>query len=101
MNQMQQMLMQAQKMQRELAKAHSELDQKEFSAKKAGIVEAVVKGDRTIVSIKIDSSALNGDNKEMIEDSLVMAINDALGQIKKANEDIDEKVTGQKGALPF
>lgn len=98
---MQQMLMQAQKMQRELVKAHSELDQKDFIVKKAGIVEVCLKGDRSITSIKIDAGALSADNKEMIEDTLTMAINEALTQIKQANEELDEKVTGQKGVLPF
>jgi DNA-binding YbaB/EbfC family protein len=101
MNQMQQMLMQAQKMQRELVKAHAALDQQDFVVKKAGIVEVSLKGNRTITSIKIDQGALSADNKEMIEETLQMAINEALEQIKKANEELDEKVTGQKGALPF
>ena len=80
MNQMQQMLMQAQKMQRELARAHEELDQKEFSVKKAGIVEVVLKGDKSVVAIKIEPSALSGDNAEMIQDTLALAFNEAMAQ---------------------
>jgi DNA-binding YbaB/EbfC family protein len=101
MNQMQQMLVQAQKMQRELAKAHAKLDQQDFVVKKAGIVEVSLKGDRTVSSVKIDAGALNADNKEMIEETIQMAINEALKEIKDANDAIDEKVTGQKGAFPF
>jgi|LAHS01.1.fsa_nt_gb nucleoid-associated protein EbfC len=101
MNQMQQMLMQAQKIQRELLKAHQELDAKEFTVKKAGIVTVVVKGDRTLVSVSIEKDAFSADNQEMIQDTIVMAINEAESQIKAESEAIDERITGQKGALPF
>jgi nucleoid-associated protein EbfC len=101
MNQMQQMLMQAQKIQRELLKAHQELEAKEFTVKKAGIVEVVVKGDRSIVSVSIEKDAFTPDNQEMIQDTIAMAINEALSQIKAEGDAIDEKITGQKGALPF
>jgi nucleoid-associated protein EbfC len=101
MNQMQQMLMQAQKMQRELVKAHQELDAKEFVVKKAGIVTVTLKGDKTIVSIAIEKDALTPDNVEMIQDTLTLAINEGLGQIQAESDAIEERLTGQKGALPF
>jgi DNA-binding YbaB/EbfC family protein len=101
MNQMQQMLAQAQRMQRELTKAHQELDAKDYTVKKAGIVEVTLKGNRTVSAVKIEASALTADNKEMIEDTIAMAINEALEQIKKDADAVDERITGQKGALPF
>jgi DNA-binding protein, YbaB/EbfC family len=101
MNQMQQMLAQAQRMQRELTKAHQELDAKDYTVKKAGIVEVTLKGNRTVSAVKIEASALSAENKEMIEDTIAMAINEALEQIKKDADAVDERITGQKGALPF
>jgi DNA-binding YbaB/EbfC family protein len=101
MNQMQQMLAQAQRMQRELTKAHEALDAKDFTVKKAGIVEVTLKGNRTVSAVKIDAGALSADNKDMIEDTIAMAINEALEDIKKESDAIDERITGQKGALPF
>ncbi|MCH3909628.1 MAG: YbaB/EbfC family nucleoid-associated protein [Bacilli bacterium] len=101
MNQMQQMLMQAQKIQRELVKAHAELDQKDYVVKKAGIVEVTLKGSKRVASIKIEKDALTPDNEEMIEETIAMAINEAVETIKKESDAIDEKLTGQKGALPF
>jgi DNA-binding protein YbaB len=68
---------------------------------KAGIVEVTFKGNRTVCKVKIDASALSADNKEMIEDTIAMAINEALDEIKKESDAIDERITGQKGALPF
>ena len=97
MNQMQQMLMQAQKMQRELQKAHAELESKEFPVEKNGMVKAVVMGNRSIKSLEIDKDALDSENKEMLEEAIVLALNDAFEQINKANEEIEEKVTGQRG----
>lgn len=101
MNQMQQMLMQAQRLQRELTKAHEELEAKEFAVKKAGLVEAIVKGDRTIKSLTIQKEALAPENQEMLEEAIRMAVNEAMEAIKKESDAIDERLTGRKGALPF
>ncbi len=97
MNQMQQMLMQAQRMQRELEKARAALAEQEFSVSKGGMVELVMKGDRTISSLSIDPDALDPENKEMLEDTISMALNEALEQIQEASDAIEEKVTGKKG----
>lgn len=95
MNPMQQMMQQAQRMQRELAKAHAQVDAEVFTVKKAGIVEVEVKGTREIVSINIDEAALNPDDKDMIEEAIMMAINEALAEIKAAHDAVDERITGQ------
>jgi DNA-binding YbaB/EbfC family protein len=101
MNQMQQMLMQAQKMQRELKKAHDELDAKEFKVSKNGMVDVVVMGNKSIKAIKITPDALSPDNAEMIEEALKMALEEAFAQIDKADAEIEEKVTGRPGGLGF
>lgn len=100
MNQMQQMLMQANKIQRELTKAHEELEKKSFEAEKAGMVKVTVKGDKTIEKIEIDPEALDKDSKEMLEEAIAMAVNDAIERIKKEADAIDERITGKSG-LPF
>ena len=97
MNQMQQMFQQAQRMQRELQKAHAELESREFKVEKSGMVEAIVMGDRSIKSLNIDKDALDPENKEMLEEPITLALNDAFQQINKANEEIEEKITGQRG----
>ena len=56
---MQQMLMQAQKMQRELAKAQAQLAEKEFTVSKGGAVTVVLKGDKTVVSVSVDEDAFD------------------------------------------
>ena len=98
-NPMQQMLAQAQRMQRELKKAHDELEQKEFKVSKSGMVELVVLGSRKIKSINIDEDALDPENKEMLEEAISLALNEALEQIAKENDEIEIKITGQKGMM--
>ncbi|MCR5490535.1 MAG: YbaB/EbfC family nucleoid-associated protein [Bacilli bacterium] len=97
MNQMQQMLMRAQKIQREMKKAHDELDAKEFAVSKNGMVELVMLGNRTIKSLKIDPDALDPENVEMLQDTIALALNEANEAITKANDEIEEKITGQTG----
>ena len=96
---MQQMLMQAQKIQRELQKAQNELKEKEFTVSKGGAVAVVVKGDHTIKSISIDEDAFDKDNKEMVEEMIAMAVNEAIEQIEKESAEINERITGRSGGL--
>lgn len=99
MNQMQQMLMRAQKMQRELAKAQAALAEKEFTVEKSGMVKVTLTGDFSVSAIDIDAEALDADNKEMLEETIALAINEALEQISAEKEQIEEKITGQSGGL--
>ena len=64
MNQMQQMLMRAQKMQRELAKAQAALAEKEFVVEKGGMVKVTLTGDFNVSSIDIDADALDADKPQ-------------------------------------
>ena len=96
---MQQMLMQAQKMQRELQKAQNELKAKEFTVSKGGAVTVIVMGDKSIKSIDIDKDAFDSDNKEMVEEMVALAINEANAQIDKESEEINERITGRSGGL--
>ena len=99
MNQMQQMMMRAQKMQRELKKAHDALDAQEFVVSKNGMVELVMLGNRTVKSLTIDPEAVDPDNIDMLQDTIALALNETLEQINAANDAIEEKITGQTGAL--
>lgn len=96
---MQQMLIQAQQVQRKLQKAQDELKQKEFTVTKGGAVTVVVKGDKTIKSISIDKDAFDADNKEMVEEMITMAVNEAVTTIEKESEAINQQLTGRAGGL--
>lgn len=98
---MQQMVMQAQKMQRELKKAKDELAKQEFTVSKGGAITVVMMGDKTIKSISIDDDAFDADNKEMVEEMIALAINELFEKISAAEEKIEEKITGRAGGFGF
>ena len=91
------MVIQAQKMQRELQKAQAELAKKEFKTSKAGLVSVTVLGSKEIVSIEIDKDGFDADNKEMIEELIASALNELFVQIDDENEAIQERITGKTG----
>ncbi len=97
---MQAMLMQAQKIQREIQKANNELNAKEFVVEKGGAVKVTVLGSKQVKSIEIDDNALKED-KEMVQDMIVLAINEAQEQIQAAKEEINLRLTGRKEGLGF
>ena len=98
---MQQMMAQAQKMQRELKKAQAELAQKEFVVSKGGAVTVTVYGNKQVKSVNIDADAFDADNKDMIEEMIALAINESLEKIDEEAEAINERITGQPGGFGF
>ena len=98
---MQKMVAQAQRMQRELQKALKQLEEKEFELNKAGMVTVKMYGSNKIISIDVDEDAFEKDNKEMVEDMIAAAVNELLDQIASEREAINERITGQKGGFGF
>ena len=98
---MQQMMAQAQKMQRELQKALKELEEKEFTISKGGAVTVKMYGSGEVISVNIEADAFEPDNKEMVEDLIAMAINEGLETIAAEKEAINERITGQRGGFGF
>jgi len=96
---MQNMLKQVQKMQAEMEKVQNELGNKTITEEAGGgMVKATVNGKKELVSIKIEPEVINGDDKEMLEDLVVAAVNKALDSAGKMAEDEMGKVT--KGMIP-
>ncbi len=101
MNPMQQMVMQMQKAQRELQKAHAELEAKVFKVNKAGLVNITILGSKEIVSIDIEEDGYELDNKEMVEELIRDGLNELFSQIDELAAQIDEKIAGKSGGLGF
>ena len=95
------LMQQAQKMQRDLAKAQKELDEKLFEFDSAGgAIHLSIYGSRKIEKISIDKDAIDPEDKEMLEDMIKIALNEALESIDKENEKLQSKLTsGMK--MPF
>ena len=98
---MQQMMAQAQKMQRELKKAMAALAEKEFVVSKGGAVTVTVLGNKEVKAIEIDKDAFDEDNREMVQDMIALAINEAIEKIDEEAEEINERITGQPGGFGF
>ena len=96
---MQQMMIQAQRMQRELKKALDELAKKEFTLNKGGAVNITMMGDGSLKSIEIDDDAFDADNKDMVQDLIVMGVNELSEKIQTAKEDLQEKITGSRSGF--
>lgn len=82
---MQQIMQQAQRMQRDITKKKEEIDKMEFLGKSEW-VEIVFNGKREIKSFKILKDEIDGDDKEMLEDMIMLAIKDAFSKIYKESE---------------
>ena len=98
---MQQMMAQAQKMQRELKKAMAALAEKEFVVTKGGAVTVTVLGNKEVKAVEIDKEAFDEDNREMIQEMIALAINEAIAKIDEEAEEINERITGQPGGFGF
>ena len=80
------MMKQAQKMQKDMMSAKNEIDNKIYEGK-SSFVTVKVKGTKEIVEIKIDNEKIENDEIEMLQDILVVAINDAMKKIDKETEE--------------
>lgn len=78
-------MQQAQRMQRDITKKKEEIDKMEFLGKSEW-VEIVFNGKREIKSFKILKDEIDGDDKEMLEDMIMLAIKDAFSKIDKESE---------------
>ena len=88
------LLKQAQKMQKDLAKVESELNEKEYEATMGGgVVKVAVKGMQ-VESIQIDETLLDKDGKEDLEEMLKAALNDAFNQAVEDKEKTMNAITG-------
>ena len=92
---MQGLLKQAQKMQKELTKLEDELNEKVYETTMGGgVIKVEVKGSMSVESISIDESLLEKDNKEDLEDMLKSALNDAFAKAVEDKEINMNQITG-------
>lgn len=91
---MQALLKQAQKMQKEISRVEEDLAEKEYESTMGGGVVKVIVKNMEIESISIDGSLLDKDGKEDLEDMLKSALNDALHQATEDKEKTMNAITG-------
>lgn len=97
-NNMNNMMKQAQKMQKQMADMQENLDQQLFEATVGGgVVKAEVNGKKEVTKIKIDPEAVDPDDVEMLEDLVVAAVNEAIRKAEEAVNGQVSKLTGGMG----
>jgi DNA-binding YbaB/EbfC family protein len=91
-----QLMQQAQKMQADMKKAQEEMGQLTVTGESGGgMVRITMNGRHEVKALEIDDS-LVGDDKDMLEDLLVAAFNDAQ---RKVEQTMQEKFAGLAGGL--
>ena len=97
------LMKQAQRMQRQMEEGQKELETKEFTAKAGGgAVEVTVSGKKEILSVKLSEEAVDPDDIETLQDMIIAATNEALKLAEEANNELMGKMTGGLGGgFPF
>lgn len=96
------LMKQAQRMQRQMEEGQKELETKEFTATAGGgAVEVTVTGKKEVVRVKLSEEVVDPDDIEMLQDLIVAATNEALKQAEDANNEMMGKMTGGLGGFPF
>jgi len=85
----QQMINRLRKMQQEMMDAEKRLNETIFTGSAGGgLVKLEVYGSREIKSVNINPEILNPEDKELIEDAIMAALNDAFNQIDDETEEV-------------
>jgi nucleoid-associated protein EbfC len=92
------LMQQAQKMQDNLKKAQEELANIEVTGESGGgLISIIMTGKREVRKVSIDPSLL-GDDRDMLEDLMAAAINDAVHKVNKMKK---EKMSDVTAGVPL
>ena len=93
-----QLMKQAQKMQENLQKTQEEIARMEVTGESGGgMVKVVMTGRHEVRRVTIDPS-LMGDDKEMLEDLIAAAMNDA---VRKVEAETQSRMAGVTAGMPM
>ena len=99
------LMKQAQKMQKQMEENQKALEEKEFSASAGGgAVEITVSGKKEITSVKLKEEVVDPEDIEMLEDLIMAAANEALRKVEEETASSMSKLTGGMGlggGFPF
>ena len=94
------LMKQAQRMQRQMEESQKELEEKDFTAAAGGgAVEVTVSGKKEVTKVKLEPEVVDPDDIEMLEDLIVAATNEALRQADEFTQQSMAKITGGMGGL--
>ena len=94
------LMKQAQKMQEQLQRAQAQLAEAEVTGESgAGLVKVTMNGRHDVKRVELDDSIMSED-KEMLEDLLAAAVNDAVRKMEQRNQEERVKLTAGMGLPP-
>ncbi len=94
------MMKQAQQMQAKMQKAQEDLANLEVTGESgAGLVKITMSCNHNVRRVEIDDSLMD-DDKEMVEDLVAAALNDAVRRVQETSQEKMSEVTGGMGLPP-
>ena len=97
MGNMNKLMKQVQKMQKDMVKLQEELKEKTVEATAGGgVVKAVASGKKQLVSVEIKPEVVDPDDIEMLQDLILAAVNEAL---QKAEDMVAEEMGKLTGGM--
>lgn len=94
---MQAIMKQAQKLQKDMMKAKEEIDNTDFVGE-SSLVKVTMKGTKEVTNVEISTEdSLDKDDIEMLQDMIMVAVNDA---IKKIDEVTEQKMGKFSNSMP-
>jgi len=92
---MKQMMQQAQKMQKKMQEEQKKLEKETVEAQAGGgMVKVVVNGKKEVVSIDINDEVIDPDDKEMLQDLIIAAVNEAINKMDDYIQDKMQEIAG-------
>ena len=94
------LMKQAQKMQKQMEEKTKEIETKEWEATAGGgAVTVKVSGKKEVVSVKLSEEVVDPDDIEMLEDLIVAATNEALRKMEEESAQVMNSIAGGLGGL--
>ncbi len=97
----QNLMQQAQKMQKKMASLDAEFKNEIFKTETGGgAVTITMSGDMKIIEVKMSDELIKSQDHEMIADLFTAAVNQSIDTVKKEKETRLSKVVGKMGGMP-
>lgn len=97
----QNLMQQAQKMQKKMASVDAEFKNETFRTEAGGgAVNVTMTGDMKLVNVTISKELVKTEDLEMLTDLIMVAVNQSIDTVKKEKEARLAKVVGKIGGMP-
>jgi DNA-binding YbaB/EbfC family protein len=95
------LMKQAQKMQKQMADMQAGLAEKTLEASSGGgAVKVTINGEKQITALTINPEVVDADDVEMLQDLIITAVNEAIRQMDEQVNSAMSKITGGMPGMP-